>query len=87
MNMEVIMMNKVYLVLEEYCFDYETSKNITVFSTLEKAQKYAKEMVDRVVKENHFNSGIAENYYYEGYDEGYYAENHICMYIEVKEVE
>lgn len=62
-------------------------KNTKVFSTLEKAQEYAKKMVKQAVEDNNFDSGIAEDYYFEGYNEGYYAEDHINIYIEIKEVE
>ena len=80
-------MEKVYLCIIEDCVDFDTQKEIKVFKTLEKAQKYAKEEIEKV-NEEYFDGGVIEieKYYCSVYLDGRYAQDHIDIYIEEKKV-
>ena len=80
------MINKVYLVIEDWSADFDNGVDINVFKDLEKAQEYIKQRIEEEKNNTCYDTNNIEEYSYEGYNEGEYAENHLSMYIEEKEI-
>jgi len=84
------MINKVYLVVEDWSADFDNGVDINVFKDLEKAQEYIKQRIEEEEEENndfYDNTIIEEDYYYSCYNDGYCAENRLRMYIEEKGIQ
>lgn len=79
---------KVFVLLTEVVYDYETDRRVKVFSTLEKAKKEFDEFVKKEKKNAEDEDWTIEldGMDFEAYPEGTYVEDHVLACIEEQEV-
>lgn len=80
---------KIYLVIEEDCFDFENNQNITVFKEYKDAVYFVQKRIDEVLKKDEYLDFDTVNKtptHLEMYNEGEYSENHYNIEIYIKEV-
>ena len=86
---------KVYLVVEDYTYDFVAELKIQVFDTLEKAEKYFKEQIKQAKKDficdyninNEDLIVIEQEKDFTTYIDGYYCEEHTDISIMEKEIQ
>lgn len=79
-------MKKVYIVIEDYCIDFEEQRYTTLFSTEEKARDFMNEKIKEIKEESNCDTKEVNKNSFETYNEGYYSEYHLCVELEEKEV-
>lgn len=87
---------KVYVVIEDWAYDYDSGNNVEVYNTRQKAldslqekRKSARIDFDLEGKTDEEIEGIIEEQdesSYTVYEDGYYSKNHISIRIEEKEI-
>ena len=80
---------KIYLVIEEDCFDFENNQNITVFKEYKDAVYFVQKRIDEVLKNDEYLDFDTVNKTptrLKMYNEGEYNENHYNIEIYIKEV-
>lgn len=80
---------KIYLVIEEDCFDFENNQNITVFKEYKDAVYFVQKRIDEILNNDDYLDFDTVNKTptrLEMYNEGEYNENHYNIEIYIKEV-
>lgn len=80
---------KIYLVIEEDCFDFENNQNITAFKEYKDAVYFVQKRMDEVLNNDDYLDFDTVNKTptrLEMYNEGEYNENHYNIEIYIKEV-
>ena len=75
-------MNKVYLVIYDWSYDFESNNSVVVFSTKDKALKYMNGIIEDIKRDNDYDTFEEDKDNFSGYNEGFYAEKHDTIRIE-----
>lgn len=86
--MEENKIKKVYVVIEDDVYDFESKTTCEVFAEYNDALNFVNDRL-KVIKEDIDEDMIIDEGigYYSAYEDGRYSENHYCIYISEKVVQ